>query len=441
MKISHISIKNILGIDELDFDPADGFTEISGPNGTGKTSVLESIKAALQAGHDATLLRKGAEKGEIVLVLDDGSEIRRRVTEKSSTTDLLRGGKKVPRPVDAIRALTDMMSVNPVDFLRATKKDRAKVLLEAMPLHADAARLSEIAGFPVQVSPDTHALQVIQAVYQQVYDARTGTNRAVREKEATINQLSAAVPEAPGGIDGDEDSLTHKIDTARAARDTMLARVQKQLEKMRADSQTKKDALRAAAQAAIDAIKAQLQTDLDAEGAALAGIEDRAAAKAAETKEKFQQAAGPINEALSAIRTNRDVAAKRAQQLQIIEQMQDDLQDLRAEAERQSAALAGIEQYKGDLLSSLPIPGLEVVDGEISRDGVAFDRLNTAQQVDIAVEIAKLRAGTLGLVCVDGVELLDRAAFESFRERAQESGLQMFVSRVAPDGEFQIATE
>lgn len=441
MKISHVRISNILGIDELEFDPADGFTEISGPNGTGKTSVLESIKGALQEGHDATLLRKGAEKGEIVLVLDDGSEIRRRVTEKSSTTDLLRDGKKTPRPATAIRALIDMMSVNPVDFLRATKKDRAKVLLEAMPLHADAARLSKIAGFPVQVSPDTHALQVIQAVYQQVYDARTGTNRAVREKEATINQLTAAVPEAPGGIDGDEDSLTHQIDTARAARDTMLARVQKQLEKMRSDSQTKKDALRAAAQAAIDAIKVQLQTDLDAETAALADTEGRAATKVAETNEKFQQAASPINNALTAIRANRDVAAKRAQQLQIIEQMQDDLQDLRAEAERQSAALTGIEQYKGDLLSSLPIPGLEVVDGEISRDGVAFDRLNTAQQVDIAVEIAKLRAGTLGLVCVDGVELLDRASFESFRERAQASGLQMFVSRVAPDGEFQIATE
>lgn len=440
MKIQHIKISNILGIDELEFSPSDGFTEISGPNGAGKTSVLESIKAALQGGHDATLLRKGAEKGEIVLVLDDGSEIRRRVTEKSSTTDLLRGGKKVPRPVDAIKALTDMMSVNPVDFLRATKKDRARVLLESMPLQADTGRLSEIAGFPIEARDGTHALQVIQAVQQQVYDARTGTNRAVREKEATIKQLSETVPDAPGGVEGDEDKLQAQIDTARAARDSMMQRIHAQLEKMRGESQAKKDALRVEAQAKIDAIKAQLQTDLEVEAGTLADIERRAAAKTDETNQNYQQAAGPINEALAAIRTNRDVAAKRAQQLQIIEQMQDDLEELRTEADRQTAALAGIEKYKAELLSSLPIPGLEVVDGEISRDGVAFDRLNTAQQVDIAVEIAKLRAGSLGLVCVDGVELLDRTSFESFRDRAQESGLQMFVSRVAQDGEFSIDT-
>lgn len=440
MKISHIKISNILGIDDLEFSPAEGFTEISGPNGAGKTSVLESIKAALQGGHDATLLRKGAEKGEIVLVLDDGSQIRRRVTEKGSTTDLLRDGKKVPRPADAIKALTDMMSVNPVDFLRAPKKDRVRVLLEAMPLEVSADKLSEIAGFPVEFKSGTHALQVIQAVHQQIYDARTGTNRAVREKEATIKQLRETVPEAPGGVEGDEDTLQAQLDTARTARDTMMQRIQKQLEKMRDESQARKDALRAEAQAQIDAIKAKLQADLDAEAAALADIEQRASAKSNETTEKFQQTSGPINSALAAIRSNRDVAAKRAQQIQIIEQMQDELEELRAEADRQTEALTGIEKYKSDLLSSLPIPGLEVIDGEISRDGVAFDRLNTAQQVDIAVEIAKLRAGTLGLVCVDGVELLDAASYEAFRDRAQESGLQLFVSKVSPEGEFTIST-
>lgn len=61
MKIAHVKISNILGIAELEFTPA-GFNEISGPNGTGKTSVLEAIKAALSTGHDATLLRKGAER-------------------------------------------------------------------------------------------------------------------------------------------------------------------------------------------------------------------------------------------------------------------------------------------------------------------------------------------------------------------------------------------
>ena len=81
-KIAKIRINNILGIDELEFD-AGQFNQISGPNGTGKTSVLEAIKATLRGGHDATLLRTGAEKGETVLVLDDGTEIAKRVTPAS----------------------------------------------------------------------------------------------------------------------------------------------------------------------------------------------------------------------------------------------------------------------------------------------------------------------------------------------------------------------
>ncbi|CAH1654942.1 Exonuclease SbcC [Hyphomicrobiales bacterium] len=60
MKIHHIRISNILGVDQLEFE-AGQFNEISGQNGTGKTSVLEAIKSVTQTGHDATLLRKGAE--------------------------------------------------------------------------------------------------------------------------------------------------------------------------------------------------------------------------------------------------------------------------------------------------------------------------------------------------------------------------------------------
>mgnify|MGYP001493802624 CR=1 FL=1 len=87
---------------------------------------------------------------------------------------------------------------------------------------------------------------------------------------------------------------------------------------------------------------------------------------------------------------------------------------------------------------------LEVRDGEIFRNDVPFDRLNTAQQVEVAVEVAKLRAADLGVICVDRIECLDSASLEAFRKSALESGLQLFVTRVADhvDGEgFQIETD
>jgi ABC-type cobalamin/Fe3+-siderophores transport system ATPase subunit len=427
MKIAHISIKNILGIAELELSPQ-GFTEISGPNGTGKTSILEAIKSVLETGHDATLLRKGEEVGETVLVLDDGTELSKRVTASGSTSAVRRDGKKVSRPAEAIKALTDMLSVNPVDFLRAPKKDRVRVLLESMPIEADAAHLSKLAGVPVRAQPGLHALHVIQMVHTDVYDARTGTNRAIKEKTSTINQLEAAVPPLPSGVSGDEDDIQGAINAAADNRDATLGKIQAKL-----------DGLKDAAQRQIDAIRAKAQADIDAVNAELATQTGKANTARENAKAKYTEATTPMQSQLHTIRNDREASGRRKQTLDTIEALRIELGTLQEDAAAQTKALADIEAYKAQLLSGLPIPGVEVIDGEIYRDGVQFDRLNTAQQVDIAVEIAKLRAADLGIVCVDRIECLDAASLEEFRRRALESGLQLFVTRVS-DEEFSIDT-
>lgn len=438
MKIAHISIKNILGVAELDLSPQ-GFTEISGPNGTGKTSILEAIKSVLETGHDATLLRKGAEKGETVLVLDDGTELSKTVTATGSTSAVRRDGKKITRPAEAIKALTDMLSVNPVDFLRAPKKDRVRVLLESMPIEADAAKLSAMAGVPVKAAPGLHALHVIQAVHTEVYDARTGTNRAVREKAATISQLEAAVPPLPAGVGGDEDQLLEAIEQASATRDTTLARIQTKIEGIRKEATAAIDDLKAQAQIKIDEIRAQIAADIEGQQAYQREQETKASVAREAAAQKCAATLGPLNTQLQVIRNDREAAGRRNQTLDTIAALGVELETLKADAEAQTKALADIEAYKAELLAGLPIPGVEVLDGEIYREGVQFDRLNTAQQVDIAVEIAKLRAADLGIVCVDRIECLDAASLEEFKRRALESGLQLFVTRVSDDN-FAIET-
>lgn len=439
MQIARLKISNILGIDELEFD-AGQFNEISGRNGQGKTSVLEAIKSVVTGGHDATLLRNGAEKGEVVLVLDDHTEIRKRVTPKASPVDVVQDGKKVARPTDAIRALIDSLSVNPIEFLTARKQDRVKVLLEAMPIVVDTDKLTAISGVPVKATEGVHGLHIIETVRKQVYDDRTGTNRAVKEKDATINQLRLAMPDAPAGVDGSEDELRAQVEAATTTRDGELQRIRAKLDGIKSGNQEKIDAIRARAQAEIDAIKAAAVAEVEAIQAAQADIEYKAGLQREKTIQKHTDTVVPLNQAIEAIKADRSAHAKREQALETIQQMEKQLEELAADAKAQTKALEDIDQYKSDLLASLPIPGVEVIDGEIFRNGVPFDRLNTAQQVDVAVEIAKLRAGDLGVCCVDGLELLDSGAFEEFRKRAIESGLQLFVSRVS-DEDFAVKTD
>lgn len=426
MNISHVKISNILGIAELEFD-AGQFNLIEARNGSGKTSVLEAIKAAFRGGHDATLLRKGADKGEIVLVLDDGQEIVRRVSATKSDTVVRRGGKQVARPAEIINYLTDLLSVNPVDFLRAPKKDRVRVLLESMPLVVDPERMQTIAGgFMFQMpKPDVHALQVIDVVHKAIYDERTHTNRSVKEKEGTIVQLRAALPEQPGGMAGDETQLTAALQEAADGLEAERQRITAKLESLRADHNARLDVLR---------------QQIEDEKAAFADTEAKAGLQRQRAVDKHGAIVGPINEALAGIRANRDAAAKREQSLRIIDQFDGEAQELRDKADAMTASLEALEQYKIELLSSLPIAGLEIRDGELYRDGVPFDRLNTAQQVQIAVDVAKLRAGPLGVVCVDGIELLDTDSYKHLQEGALASGLQFFVTGVT-DGDMEISVE
>lgn len=422
MRISHVRISNILGIDELEFTPGQ-FTALTGANGSGKTSTLEAIKAALRGGHDATLLRKGADKGEVVLVLDDGTEIIKRITSAGSDTKVKQDGKAIGRPADTIKALTDLLSVNPVEFLTAAKKDRVQILLEAMPVAIDTSRLSEMAGVNVEPSLADAGLAAVDAVRRIVYDERTGTNRAVKEKQATISQLRATLPDHEAGArHEDSDDLMAQLNAMDAAKDAELERIRTKLEGLREESNQRVSAL---------------QAQIDQERAAFAEQERKAGAKREKTISEHATNRQGLADRLAGIQESQKAAARYDQTRDTISTMAEELDDLEKQAEAQTQALADLDDYKVELLASLPIPGLEVRDGEIYRDGVHFDRLNTGQRVAIAVEVAKLRAGELGVICVDGLELLDDEHYQAFREAALASGLQLFVTRVG-DGEFSI---
>lgn len=454
MHISKIKISGILGIDNLEFS-AGRFNVASGPNGTGKTSVLEAIKSVVKGGEDATLLRKGSKRGEIVLLLDDNTEIKKRLTEKTTTTTVERNGVQVQRPTEVIKALTDMLSVNPVDFIRAPKKQRVNVLLESLPMSADPERLAEIVGYTVAVDENKHALEQMSSVRQAVFDDRTGTNRAIREKESTINQLAVTLPDIDAeSPDVDKSGLLATLNEIDAKKDAELERISTKLNGFRAERDSKISAIRTGAdgliagwQAEIDALrnkidaeKASTARDIAIENEDFSKIESKAAQQREITLAEHSAAREGTSSKLAAIEAQQTLAAKHSQTRQTIRIMRDEADKLKEDAERQTSALDALDAYKSELLAALPIDGLTVTDGEIFRHDVAFDRLNTAQQVEIAVEIAKLRAGKLGVICVDGIELLDSSHFEAFREQILATDLQLFVAKVS-DEEFGIISE
>lgn len=415
MQIKKIKIENILGISSMEFE-AGKFTEITGKNGEGKTSVLEAIKSALKSGHDATLLRTGSKGGEAVIVLDDGVQITKKIGESDSTTIVTDAdGKRVNKPASVIKQLTDMMSVNPVDFLRSTKKERVSVLLESLPIVADSQRLEAITG--LSDIPDGHALIVLESIYRLIYDNRTGLNRAIKEKRATINQLSETLPDQIE--DGaDQSDLLIQLKQHDDERDHRLNEIETKLGLYRVDHELKVE---------------ELQKKINAEKQSFASILEKSNIAKNNARQKHAENTTAIRENIAAIQEQQKQAAKHESTRQTIVMMSEQAADMQNDADTMSLALTNLETYKSELLGSLPIQGLTVIDGEIYRNNVQFDRLNTAQQVEISIEIAKLRAGNLPVCCADGLELLDSERFEEFKKQSIESGLQLFVTRVTDD--------
>lgn len=433
LHISRIKFHDILGIEELEFEPG-AFTVITGPNGSGKTSILDGIRAAVGQGEKGQLLRVGAEEGEAVLILSDGTEIKRRISDSRDDTTVKESGKPKERaPATYVKALIDAWSVNPVDLLKAKPDKRLQVLLETVPLDVDVSRLTEIAGFEVTNDDDVPALTLIERTYDAIYSDRTATNRAKEQKKGTISQLSAALPaDEAGAPTGSLEELQAQVAAINAAEAAEMTRIDTKLTGLRTELVENIDVR----QKQIDALQTQIEgirQSIAEERSAFAQTESAAAAQRARKVTDFSTQRTPIEVQIAGIRNNERAAIAAETTRANIRILRKDVDELEADAERQTSALDALKAYKSELLAKLPVEGLEVKDGLIYRHGVVFDRLNKAQQVEIAVELARLRAGDLAVMCVDDLESLDTEHFEAFRDMARKSGLQLFVTRVSDD--------
>lgn len=432
MNIQRIRISNILGIEELEFSPGI-FTEIEGKNGSGKTSVLESIKTVLNGGHDAKLLRNGAEKGEVVLILDDGVRLSKTVTEKKSELLVVDSeGYKLDKPKSYIDTLVDILSVNPIQFLTADKKNRVNCLLEAIPMKLTKEQIEKsLNGMGEKVKDDLsgHALEAITRIHKQFYDERTGVNRALKEKSATLSQMEKSIPV----INYSGNELKEKLKVLDNEKQSMENKKNEFLEKATNIRISKLDEEEQKFQESMKVIreqheknKEQIQTEFETNKQSI--------------QSKFNEKYLPLIEELSKLNEQYSHISSFEKQKEILNQFKTECDNLDKESSNLSEALNKLNDLKNDLLNDLPLPGLEILDGDIYYNKVMFDKLNTAKQVELSVEIAKLRAKDIGIICVDGIERLDNETYQEFKKKAIESGLQMIVTKVA-NSELKIRSE
>ena len=87
--LARLSIRDIVLIDRLDIDFAGGLSVLTGETGAGKSILLDAFALALGARGDATLVRQGAEQGQVTALFELAAAhpARRLLTETDIAAD------------------------------------------------------------------------------------------------------------------------------------------------------------------------------------------------------------------------------------------------------------------------------------------------------------------------------------------------------------------
>lgn len=420
MKLTKLIIKNILGVDDIEFT-AGKFTTITGANSSGKSSIFKAIQNVFQGGHEANLVRKGAEKGEIVLVFDDGVTARKVVTEEKSTL-AVSGHKNGKTYLDSI---SDITAINPISFLAGSESERLKILLESMTIELPESRILELLNG--ERMPYGEPLEVLEKVRKNLYDKRTGENRMVAGTKANIIGLEAALP--PRGEVKDFEAE--------------LGKVERELEELRAKSWAENESRKTETGAKVDKLRNDRDVEIEQIRVKYEGLISQENQTYQDNYDKalseYSTISEPLKSKIAELKESVKTQAVTESTKRAIAKAKAELADYEKEAARLDKALEEIAQIKLDILAKTPFKGLEIKDGKIYIDDIPFTQLNTAAQVAFTLKLAKLRTDgkELKLVCLDNMECLDEKTLEAFKIAAAKTDLQFIITRVG-NGELEV---
>lgn len=449
MQLHTVEITNIRAVEYLKFQ-AGALTVIRADNGVGKTSVMDGIKAVFAGGHDPTLLRQGSKKGSVLLTMDDGTTVEKAITAKtSSLTVKTAEGTIVPAPAGFVAALAKGFAFDPLAFISAPKADRAKYIASAMPISVgkrdiiSSVELKPMAekvqsALDEQSEANTFDLPQLMVIRKAIYDSRSVASKQRKTQESAIDALRKSLP-ANWKPDGDADLIVANaqadVNEAKEALQTITAQRDQRVVDLDKASAADVAAVAQWEAEEIDKIRQKATSQRETIAAAYKDVRDSAYHAMDPEMEAAQEKITAAVSNLNAARESAKSFAVQAQTAATVAQYSKDLKESIATEDALTATLEAIDAAKEKAMKQTPIPEITTVDGEVYvkqpglDEPVPFDAVNTQKQWMLALKIASLGAGSLGLMCVDGSEAIVGENFEKFRSACVESGFQVIATR------------
>lgn len=391
MKIIKLQSENFKKIKAVEIVPKDHTVIISGENGQGKTSILDSIFVAL-CGKKQDLIkpiRDGETSSHITVELDQYFVTRSFKQGSSKLEVISKGdGEIMSSPQALLDNIVGSLTFDPLSFANLKDKEQRELLLKLIKIDLKSwdDQQQELYNFRHDVGVTMKSLPEI-----------TFSEKAEAEKICHDGRV-------------DSTTLMNEMAVALAQRQTYtLAKLQTKMlhEEIAKLTQT------------IDNLTAEKLKKIDE----LAITE-----KVQDTNYNFEETNKKINEA--------QIINDRFNEAENIIKNWNRHEDLQSRYNTYTARLESLDKDKRTALAAakMPIDGLEVSDDGITFNKIPFSQLSSAEKLKVSMAIAMAMNPELRVIRILDGSLLDDTNMEVIREMAQDGDYQVWIERVDSSG-------
>lgn len=420
-KLTRLEVENFKRIVALDINLGGNVTELSGRNGSGKSSTLDAISVLFEGLADAPAvpIRKGCEQsfirgvlGEIIVERKfravDGGKYTSSITLR--TPD----GARYPEPQKHLNALIGTHMLDPLDFIRMKPPEQFEVLRKFVP-GVDFEKLD--------------------AENKRDYDRRTDVNRFVKEAAASASMIVVSVDTPEDVID--ESALVSEIQSAaehNAAIERRAANRSAVTEKIAGHRATAE----------------RLKAESDRLFKEMQRVRDESLKESAQgdlLQEKLDQAEPlPAPKDVSSIRAQVDAARATNKHVELRARKQQH-ENLAKKHEQESKQLTetiearNVAKRQAIAEAKIPVPGIEFGEKVILLNGVPFAQASTAEQLRTAFALIIALNPKLRLAWIRDASLLDEESLAIIDQLSQEYDCQVLLETVRPTSKNAIVLE
>lgn len=473
MKTTKIHIKNLFGISETELDGRS--IEVTGSNGVGKTSIIDSIKYALT--NDSSrdyVIKNGESEGEIFIETDTGLTIdRKRRVNQADYKNIRQDGKPVQSPEAFVRELFTPLQIDPVKFTQMSRQEQNRIILDLIEFDWDLNWIKEKFGeIPQGVDYQQNILQVLNDIQSEkgvYFQTRQDINREIRNKTAFISDIAKDIPQGFQAEKWEAYDLSEaytkitkaqeynsRIERAKLFKDSYDNKVRGFQAEMEIAVSNLKSAIAAEREqltSEIERKKAEIKAAEDKLNSLSDKIADKTKIFESEYREKVAKLDNDIKVAdeytgkqlvnISAMQAEVKTAEemkKHLNEYKRMKSMQNELETLEEHSKALTSKIELARELPGEILktATIPVKGLTVKDGIPLINGLPVSNLSEGEQLQLCVDVALSKPNSLQIILIDGAEKLSEKNRLALYEKCKEKGLQFIATRTTDSDDLEV---